>query len=139
MRGSPLIRALIAFLIILVLGVPLWRLTRAESDQDAPVPPAPSAPADSAVRLQLTFTSVPTSVKVLHLGQEVWRVESPAQDVEKELRMEYPKEGVDLQFDVEWRGDALAAMKVVFTDPEGTPHEKSVWGRGSVSEVLTFP
>lgn len=139
MRGSPLIRALLAFLILLALGVPLWRLTREESVQVAPVLPPPTAAAESTVRLQLTFTSVPTSVKVLHLGKEVWRVDSPAQDVEKELRMEYPKEGVDLQFDVEWPGDALAAMKVTFTDPEGTSHEKSVWGRGSVSEVLTFP
>jgi hypothetical protein len=94
---------------------------------------------DESVTLQLTFTTVPASVTVSHLGKPIWN-EKPAQpEMERELRLEYPKEGIDLQFDIEWPDQALCAMRATFTDPEKTQHEKSVWGRGSVSEVLTFP
>ena len=140
MRGSPLLRALIAFFCILGLGYPIWKLT----DQGAPqIPVAESGknPAEpkSTIRLQLSFTAPPSSVKVRHLGQAIWEISSPGQEVEKEFSLEYPKEGVDLEFDVEWPGDALSAMRVVLIDPEGTEHEKSMWGRGETSEVLTFP
>jgi hypothetical protein len=138
-RGSPLLRALLAFLCILALGFPLWKLTSGASSQPAATPTAPVATEKAAIHLQLTFTATPASVKVLHLGAEIWSVEMPAQELEKDFKLEYPKEGVDLQFDIEWPGDTLSAMKVVLTKPDGTQIEKSVWGRGSTSEVLTFP
>ncbi|MEI9895565.1 MAG: hypothetical protein WDN28_17160 [Chthoniobacter sp.] len=43
MRGSPLVRALLAFAVIALLGWPLWQLTRPEADA-APAPKA-AAPA----------------------------------------------------------------------------------------------
>lgn len=140
MRGSPLLRALVAFFCILALGYPIWKLT-SEGAPQAPAAESAQAPAQqkAPVRLQLSFTAPPSRVKVRHLGQEIWNVSSPGEEVEKEFHLEYPKEGVDLEFDVEWPGEMLSAMKVVLTDPEGTEHEKSVWGRGSTTEVLTFP
>lgn len=140
MRGSPLLRAVIAFFCILALGYPIWTLTEAGTP---PLPAEESTPAPAeqkeSIRLQLSFTTPPDSVKVRHLGEEVWSVTSPGEEAEKEVSLDYPKEGVDLEFDVEWSGDTLSAMRVVLTDPEGTEHEKSLWGRGETSEVLTFP
>jgi hypothetical protein len=47
---------------------------------------------------------------------------------------------VDLQFHIEWSDDApLAAMRAKLTDPAGDNHEKSLWGKGVVDDVLTFP
>lgn len=140
MRGSPLLRALIAFFCILALGYPIWKLTGQAAPQ-APVAESAAVPAQqkASVRLQLSFTTSPSSVTVRHLGQEIWKISSPEAETEKEFSLEYPKEGVDLEFDVEWPGDTLSAMRVVLTDPEGTAHEKSVWGQGETSEVLTFP
>ncbi|RYD62594.1 MAG: hypothetical protein EOP84_34450 [Verrucomicrobiaceae bacterium] len=142
MRGSPILRALFAFLCLLALGIPVWKLTAENTSASAgPVstPVVPAVAQKAAVTVKLSFTAIPSSVKVLHLGEEIWRVSTPAQEVEQQLQLEYPKEGIELQFDVEWADDSLAAMKVALTNPNGVEHERSLWGRGSVSDVLTFP
>ena len=138
MRGSPLLRALLAFLAILALGWPLRRLTNAS---DAPrEQPKAAVVAAKEVGLRLAFTLVPKSVTVLHLGKEVWSETAPTAELERTLKLAYPDAGIDLQFQIEWPADApLAAMRATLTDPAGDAHEHSVWGQGSVDEVVTFP
>ena len=139
MRGSPLLRAAIAFLVLLALGIPLWRLTHAAEPTQAQIPPAPAAEA-KAIHLQLDFTLAPRKIQVLHLGQEVWSEDAPAAEIERDLKIVYPDQGVDLQFHIAWPDDApLAAMRANLTDPAGDTHEKSLWGKGVVDDVLTFP
>ncbi|MDR3403209.1 MAG: hypothetical protein P4L99_11995 [Chthoniobacter sp.] len=140
MRGSPLVRALLSFIVIALLGWPLWQLTRPEADA-APAPQV-AAPVTikKAIHLHLTFTSVPKSLAVKHLDEEVWKVTAPEAEMEKDVSLDYPAEGVDLQFHIEWSEDGpLSAMRVELTDPAGDTHEKSVWGKGIVDEVVTFP
>lgn len=139
MRGSPLFRALIAFAVLLSLGYPLWRLTRVA---DAPTAPPPAAPvtAPKAIGLHLNFTLAPKSLAVRHLEKEVWKETAPTLDMEREVQLVYPAEGVDLQFHIDWPDEgSLAALRVTLTDPAGDTHEKSIWGKGAVDAVLTFP
>jgi hypothetical protein len=139
MRGSPLFRAAIALFVLLALGFPLWRLTRATEAPQAPAPPA-AAPETKAIHLQLDFTLPPKKIQVLNLGKEVWSENAPATGIERDLPLAYPDQGVDLQFHIEWPEDApLAALRVKLTDPAGDTHEKSLWGKGVVDDVLTFP
>ena len=138
MRGSPLLRALLVFLAILALGWPLRRLTSA-SDAPREQPTAAAVEAKEIV-LRLSFTLAPKSVKVLHLGREVWSETAPTAELAHTLKLAYPVEGIDLQFQIEWpAGAPLAAMRATLTDPDGNAHEHSVWGQGSVEEVVTFP
>lgn len=138
MRGSPLLRALLAFVAILALGWPLRRLTTAA---DAPrEQPQAAVLTEKEIGLGLAFTLVPKSVKVLHLGQEVWSESAPTAEMERKLKLAFPAEGIDLQFQIEWpAGTPLAAMRATLTDPAGDAHEKSVWGTGSTEETVTFP
>ena len=137
MKGSPLIRAGIAFLFIALSGVPLWRLTRANT---AVAAPAQTAAAAAKVALRLTFSSPPRSFSIAHLGSVVWKDGTQATDVTKTLTLAYPKEGVDLVVKVVWPADAgEAAVRVRLTDPDGNEHPKTVWGRGEMEEVVTFP
>ena len=140
MRGSPLLRALIAFLILLSVGWPLWHLTHAE-DSAPEVVVVPANPAEKkAIGLQLTFTTAPKALAVRHLETDVWTEPSPTAEMEHEVQIPYPKQGVDLQFHIEWPEDsAWAAARVRLTDPDGEIREKTVWGKGAVDEVLTFP
>ena len=138
MRGSPLLRALLAFLAILALGWPLRRLTNA-SDVPREQPKAVAVEAKE-VGLKLAFTLVPKSVKVLHLGKEVWSETAPTVEMERGLKLAYPDAGIELQFQIEWpAGAPLAALRAVLTDPAGEAHEHSIWGQGSTEEVVTFP
>ncbi len=140
MRGSPLIRAAIAFFIILSLGYPLSRMTGAGDASPAMTTPRPDSASTKTVHIALTFTLPPKSVKVSALGQEIWTETAPAAELEKDLSIAYPAEGVDLRFQVEWPDDApIAAMRVKLTDPKGDDHEKSVWSKGPADEAVTFP
>ena len=137
MKGSPLLRALIAFVLIALAGVPLWKLTRLDGAVAGPVQ---AAAAVAEVALQLTFSSAPKKFEVIHLGKVVWTQDAPGVQVEKMVPLQYPKEGVDVQFRVTWpAGAADAALRVKLTDPSGNEHDKTVWGRGEMEEVVTFP
>lgn len=139
MRGNPLLRALAAFLCILAAGFPLWRLTHPAAVGGQ----AAVGVEDAALReagIALSFTSAPASVRVRHLGREIWAESAPGLEMQKTVAIPYPKDGADLQFEVRFADAApLSAMRVRLTDPDGETHERSAWGRGEIDEVLTFP
>ena len=138
MRGSPLIRALIAFCLIAALGWPLWHITRPTQAVAQVI--APPKTEDKDVGIQLDFTVVPKSFAVRYLDKDLWAEPAPKASMERQLKLAFPDKGVDLVFHIEWPEDVpLAAMRVRFTDPTGDTHEKSVWGQGTADEVLTFP
>jgi len=139
MRGSPLLRAFFAFCLIATLGWPLWHLTHATEAAPPPGVVVPKTEA-KAIGLQLAFTAVPKRFVVRHLEKDVWTEESPQASMDHEVSLVFPEKGIDLVFHIEWSDDApLAAARVRLTDPAGDAHEKSVWGQGTVDEVLTFP
>ena len=139
MLGSPVLRALLAFLALAAVAWPLWWVTR-PAGVPAPYVAPPIEERAKAIDLQLSFTAVPRKIAVRHLDREVWSEGNPAAEMERELTLDFPEKGVELIFQIEWpEGGPLAAMRVRLTDPTGETHEKSVWGRGTVEEVLSFP
>lgn len=139
MRGSPLLRALLAFLLIASLGWPLWHLTHAAEIATTPEIATPDG-SKKAIGLQLTFTQSPKSFTIRHLETDVWAEPAPQISMEREISMSFPDSGVDLVVHIEWPdGAPLAAARIRLTDPAGDVHEKSVWGLGTVDEALTFP
>ena len=136
MKGSPLLRAMLAFLAIALAGVPLWKLTRAG---DAVAAPAHVEKAAANITIRLTFSIPPKSFSISHLGAVVWTQTSPGTDAANILALAFPKEGVDLQIKVAWPTDAAAAARIRLSDPDGTEHDKTLWGRGDMEEVVTFP
>ena len=128
---------MIAFAVIAMAGIPLWRLTRGGSAVAAP-PPVEAVAAQ--IPLRLTFSIAPQSFAISHLGAVVWTEATPATEASKTVPLAYPKEGVDLQVKVVWPADAgEAAVRMRLTDPDGSEHDKTVWGRGEMEEVVTFP
>lgn len=140
MRGSPLIQSLAVFAFILALGFPLWRLTH-EAESVSPVPPAaPALQAADAkkVHLHLTFLPPPEEFQVSSLGSPVWKETSPPQEIERELEISFPKEGVDLEFQIKWPAGKRCAARVELTAPDGRTLDQSIWGEGDTDQVLTF-
>jgi hypothetical protein len=122
---------------LLVLLVPLRSLTKAPSAPGNAALPLPAAPV-SKVRLQILSTAVPFTFEVSHLGKVIWRGESPVRSAQTEVALPFPKEGVDLRLDVTWPGQETAAVKFEIDGSHPEPVAQTVWGDGSVSEVLTF-
>jgi len=138
MRGSPLLRAFIAFLAIGLTAWPLGRLTRHAGAESTPQPVA-SLDKVTTAHLALTFTHLPRRISVLHLGKEIWASEVKDTEIEHDLSLPWPDEGVDLRFVIEWLEDApLAAARVGITAPDGRDLEQSIWSRGPADAVLTF-
>ena len=136
MKGSPLLRALLAFFGIAAMGVPLWKVTRAGNAMAAP---AKVEAVIAKIAMRLTFSVAPRSFAVVHLGKVVWAGGTDGMDVTNAFALVYPKEGVDLLVKVAWPADAEGAARVRLTDPDGNAHDKTIWGRGEMEEVVTFP
>jgi hypothetical protein len=137
MKGSPLLRVVFVVVALLVVLWPLRGLTihRAES------PSAPSQTAtasESGVHLVLTSTTFPFTFEVSHLGQTIWKGEATESTVSHDLRMAFPREGVDLLVNAKWTGDKEAAVRVDVAPEGGDTITKILWGTGGVSGVLTF-
>jgi len=105
----------------------------------ASAPKPPVVTSAQSVHLQIDFTTPPKSFRLLSLGKEVWSDPAPSDEIEHDLTLAYPKEGVDLQFEVGWPENVRSSARVRLTDPQGVEHEKGVWGTGPTTEVLTFP
>ena len=139
MKGSPLLRACIAFLLIALAGIPLWKLTRADATVAAP---AKAETVAAGVSLRLTFSAPPENFTISHLGKVVWEDRSHGSHTtyeSHELALPFPKEGVDLVVKVKWPGEAEGALRLRLTDPDGNEHDKTIWGRGEMEEAVTFP
>ena len=137
MRGSPLLRALAALIVIAALGWPLERLTHRSSA--GLLPTAAPAPAEKPVKIGISFTHLPTRLAIWHLGQEIWSAPVTEPEIETELKLVWPPEGVDLRFVVDWpEGTPFSAAQVRATDPEGTEHVGSIFSKGPADEILTF-
>jgi hypothetical protein len=138
MRGSPLIRALLAFLVLLALGIPLRRLIEGQAQELEKQPTVESGNLRE-IELRLEFTTPATGLKVLHLGQEVWSEAAPGAELSRKLTLPYPKEGVELEFKLHWPEGKLCAARVQVSAGTGEVIEKSLFGQGEVEEVLSFP
>jgi hypothetical protein len=136
MRGSPLVRAILIIAILLLALIPLWRLTH--KPESAPfVEAAPAAKA--SVRVELTFAHAPSDFQILHLGKIIWEGTSPGETAQKNLAMEFPKEGIDLEVKATWpAATPLTAVRVSVTRGNDAAIEKTAWGKGALDEVLTF-
>jgi hypothetical protein len=139
MRGSPILRALVALGILLALGWPLHRLLSADENGRGGGPwLTQKLEQKRPVHLQVSFTAAPAALRVLSLGEAVLNETKPAIEVERDLTVAFPKEGIELEFEIDWPEGARNAAKVVLTDPEGAQHTGFVWGSGKTTEVLTF-
>ena len=139
MRGSPLVRALVVFALLLCLAPVLWRMTHEEADARVETPVAEKV-AEIELPMELAFTTVPKRVTINHLGKEVWAKENPEGSEEFTLILPWPKEGGELNFSIEWpENSPLSAMRAKLVDPEHGEMERSLWGRGTKTGVLEFP
>ncbi|MEI6712895.1 MAG: hypothetical protein WCO60_04035 [Verrucomicrobiota bacterium] len=142
MKGSPLVRAVVVFLVILSLGWPLYHLSKLEEQKvataEAETKQQVSAEAQ-LLELELSFTREAKAFEIRHLGNVVWRKEAPGLQESTRLPIVFPKEGVELQIRAELEGSGLSAIRCRLTTPQGDEYERSVWGDGNINAVIPFP
>lgn len=137
MRGSPVLRGLAVVAALLVLLVPLIRMTSSRTPATA-LPRSEEPHTNSAVVLRLTSSSAPFTFSVSHLGSVIWAGNSLEPRIEKELSIPFPAEGIDLLVSANWETTAPSALEVAIIRDGRQPSAQTLWGEGSVSDVLTF-
>jgi hypothetical protein len=135
MRGSPLAQAVLVVAALLLLLVPLHRLTQRE--QRPPPQPTISSPTKQ-VHLALRTTEVPCRFQITFLGKTLWAEDTSTPELAKDFDIDFQREGIDLVVDATWESKALAAMEITLSLPDGTAIHKTVWGEGTANDVLTF-
>ena len=135
MRGSPLAQAVLVVVALLLLLIPLHRLTQR---QQRPAPQATSSTPTKQVHLALRTTAVPCRFQITFLGKTLWTEDAATPELSKDFDIDFPKEGIDLVVDATWESKALAAMEITLSLPDGTAMRKTLWGQGTASDVLTF-
>ena len=141
MHGSPLLRTATVLMLLLVAAIPLWRMTH-ESAAASVIPAASSAPEQqSQVHLAVAFAQKPLRFEISYLGKPVWQSDLVTSlTAEKDIAMNYPKEGVDLEYNVVWpAGTSLCAARLSVAANDAEPVEKTLWGTGQVDDALSFP
>ena len=135
MKGSPLAQAVLVVAALLLLLIPLHRLTQREQ---RPAPqPAVTRPTKQ-VHLALRTTAVPCRFQITFLGKTLWAEDASTPELAKDFDIDFPKEGIDLVVDATWESKALAAMEITLSLPDGTALRKTLWGQGTANDVLTF-
>ena len=136
MRGSPLFRASLVLFALLLLLLPLHRLTSGRRNV-ATVRASPIAPA-AIVRLTITCTSVPFRFEISHLGKTIWKGESNEISSSRNLTMHFPPEGIDLGVRASWSNAGETALRIDVVRGDDTPIVKTLWGTDHVDDVVTF-
>jgi hypothetical protein len=135
MRGSPLAQAVLIVSALLLLWIPLHRLTQREQ---RPAPhPTVSTP-KKQVHLAVRTTTVPCRFQITFLGKTLWAEDASTPELAKDFDIDFPKEGIDLVVDAAWESEALAAIEITLSLPDGTAIHKTLWGQGTANDVLTF-
>ena len=139
MRGSPLVRAILAVIVLLALMVPLRTLTSRRSEAATPLQQAAQgSTAKKRFRLELTSTTVPFKYQITSGGETIWSGESNSTTVATDAELKFPPEGVDLVVDASWTENKQTAVRLALIPQDSAVMAQTMWGTTSVSEVLTF-
>lgn len=130
-------------LVLLAVSLPLWRLTHASAQSARPAATGQTASPEGAVQVHLAvaFTQKPVRFEIDWLGKPIWEEEAvQGATQEKTVAMAYPKEGIDLEYKVQWpAGTPLAAARLTVAAGDTEPLSKTVWGATQADDVLSFP
>ena len=138
MEGRPWLRILLVFAGFLLLGVPVWSITR-----EKPVPPivaaekaaAPAAP----LRVTLTFAQPPTSFSLKHLGSILCDGGGGEREFHCNWNTALPSEGADLLLTATWPDGPQTAVRIQVTRDQQTLTDQTVWGQSNLVETITVP
>lgn len=136
MLGSPLIRAAVAVAVLLLLLLPLRSFTAAH--EPAAMAATASTP-ETSTHLEIVSTKSPFTFSVEHLGKVIWQGRSEGASSATDVQLPIPAEGIDLALKMGWADGGTAAAKLILTHGDNDPVERTAWGDGSASDVLTFP
>ncbi|MEM7010376.1 MAG: hypothetical protein AAF585_02730 [Verrucomicrobiota bacterium] len=101
--------------------------------------PEPAA-AEKSVFLTAKFVHPPLDFRVLHLGEEIWTVESAGEtELFGEASIVIPKEGIDLLIEARWPEETPKTALELTLAPDSLDDQSTThWGTGEMDAVATY-
>jgi hypothetical protein len=137
MRGNPLIRLFIAIAVFLLLGIPVWKLTRAQESEPVASSSVPPPKFRVKMSISLDYEVVPKEFHLKFAGGEFSA--GPPQGVPHFIlwSANIPEGGSDILVSASWADANRHALRVTFTGPEIVPTDKTFWfGPDAMSDVV---
>ena len=139
MRGNPWLRIVLVGIGILLMGLPVYRLTLAMPVAAAPVSTQPAS-VTRTLSIVVDFAHVPETLAVSYLGAPLSPGGGPATEYTLPWTVALPKEGGDLLLHVKWpAGIPRTAVEIKVLDGDNVLTDQTFWGAGSVTETVTVP
>jgi hypothetical protein len=136
MRGNPWIRIILVAFGVVLMGLPVWRLTHAVA------PPEPTvrqeASAAKTLTVTVTFAHAPESFDLTNLGKSILSGAGPTAEFTSPWQISLPKEGTDLLLKVKWPANAPRTAVEIRVESSGDVlADQTFWGTGTLTELLT--
>jgi len=136
MRGNPWIRIILVALGVILMGLPVWRLTHVVA------PPAPTSQQETSaaktLTVTVTFAHAPESFVLTNLGQSILSGAGPTTEFTVPWSVSLPKEGADLLLKVKWPANAPhTAVEIKVESSGNSLADQTFWGTGTLTELLT--
>jgi hypothetical protein len=137
MRGSPIRRACLIILALLLVGLPVWKVTSVQPEL-SPAATEKLVASPTPVDLLVTFAHPPQSWTLRHLGKILAENQTSTQ-LKITTLLEFPTEGIDLQIEAAWpKGTPETAVRIEAIKPDGLPSVGTLWGQGTLDGVITL-
>ncbi len=137
MRGRPWIRIILVGIGLVLMGIPVYRLTVALPDTAAPISTVPAGQTQT-LSIVVDFAHAPDSVNVTYLGHPLLTGKGPAVEFTQPWTVALPKEGEDLLLQVKWPAATnRTAVEVKVLDGNDVLADQTFWGAGSLTETVT--
>ena len=138
MRGRPWIRIILVGIGLVLMGIPVYRLT---VGLPVTAPPVSTVPAGKTQTLSVVvdFAHAPDSVDISYLGNPLLTGKGPALEFTQPWTVALPKEGEDLLLQVKWPAATnRTAVEVKVLDGDNNVlADQTFWGTGSLTETVT--
>ena len=137
MNGRPLLRILVILFGFFLVGWPVWSVTHT-SFVDAPVKENAKKNPEEPLRVEVTFSTPPSSFDLDYLGKPLLTGKAPDREFSADWKVAIPKEGVELFMAAGWLpGSPLSAVRVRVTQGGNVIAEQTFWATENLAETLT--
>lgn len=139
MRGSPLIRLVLTFLLLVFLGAGMWKMTSRRTRIPHNKTSEAKSVLSSTVNIILTSSAPWEKCTMRFLDRTLVIAKSGVSSEIQTVELPLEKSGTDLVIDAAWRGSDNHALRIQILKNEISIYEVTLWGNQTVQDVVTIP
>jgi len=140
MRGWPHVRLGIICLFLLVIGIPVYSLTRPHVPREQPTPPTPSSQHETRTEIAVEIESIlPLDSFSMHLhGKPLLDLTRPETTWSGHLPLPKSREPLEIVTRAVWQSESRNAVRISIALQDGTVTQ-TFWGNEEIADIFELP